>query len=58
MLGHKACIFPSVDSEEDSIVISVLMINYEKDKLTLISMKNAQKQPQKKGCSYGNLQFC
>lgn len=55
MLGHKACVFPS---EEDSIVIVFLMTNYEHDKLTLISMKNAQKQPQKKGCRYGNLQSC
>lgn len=58
MLGHKACIFPSVDSEEDSTAIAVLMINYEQEKLTLISIKNTQKQPQKKGCSYGNLQSC
>lgn len=58
MLGHKACIFPSAGSEEDSIAIAVLMINYEQDNLTLISMKNAQKHAQEKGCSYGNLQSC
>lgn len=58
MFGHKACIFPSVDSEEDSTTIAVLMINYEHEKLTLISIKITQKQPQKKGCSYGNLKSC
>lgn len=53
MPGLKTCISPNADSEEDTIVIAILMTQLRARWTTLIPVENTQKQPQKKH-SYGN----